>query len=280
MLTQMPPCLFYFPLKIMLVDDNVDYLALCKNKIRVNPIEISNKPLELINGLDYLNIDIKSFIKEFIDNEFSVDYSAIDSFVKKYINLNKTGILITDYDMPEINGLELCSKFEQTNLIKILLTAEYNITDAMEAVNSKQIDYYLPKGSNEKLLKAIDTVQLKFFQQISKSICQMTGAENMPFLIDDNYINIFNKIIKDNNITTYFILNSFGCYYLANATNKYVLSIYSNSDLEELSDELSINNLKSRQQIPSCKSILTDNVEFLTCSQYGDYFYHLENVAK
>ena len=283
MTMQNPPCLFYFPLKIMVVDDDKNYLISCKNKIQFNQVELSDKPLDVMNQLVAIEIDIKSFIKEYVTNEFSVNYSTIASFVEKYNTSNEIGILITDYQMPEINGIDLCTKFERTNLIKILLTGEYQIDDAIEALNNKQIDYYLPKNLDGKLLTAINNLHIKFFNLATNNICQMLDVKNLPFLRDNDYIAIFDSIIKNNNITTYFALNNYGCYYMENTDNKFVLSIYNNEDLAELKDEyltqsLPAEQVKSNKIIPSCRSLLTNNIEFLTCSQQGDYSYCLEKI--
>ncbi len=280
MLKQNSICLFYFPLKIMIVDDNTDYLILCKNKIHLNQIYTSSQPLNIVDNMKPISINIKSLVKEWVDSEFSIDYAAIIDFIMQYDLSNDIGILITDYKMPEINGIDLCKKFDHTDLLKVLLTGEYQIEEAIDALNDKHIDYYIPKKLDNKLIAAIENLQYKFFNHITYNICQIINTSDLPFISNKDFLAIFNDIICDNSIISYVMLNNYGCCYLKSTTNEFILSIYSETDIDELSIEYSNSSqIKTKQMIPSARSLLMNDVEFITCSYSNNYYYNLEDVT-
>lgn len=182
--------------------------------------------------------------------------------------------------MPKINGIELCNKLTYNNLIKILLTGKYEIRDGLNALNNKQIDYYLPKSQDAEILTVIQKTQHKFFANLTHDVLEITGCNELCFLKDTNYVNLFNHIITENKITTYFLLNNSGCYYLSNESHRYVLTVYTKQSLDEVIADyaISITQIVNEQRIPSYNAISQNQVKMLPYTQTGNYYYCLEEV--
>lgn len=275
------PNLFYFPLKVALVDDDEDYLLCTRDKILPNAVTMFSEPEQAIDNLTPFKLVAKDLTIEYVEGELNLNYDAIAKLVYDYMISTYVGILITDYDMPNINGIELCNKFIYTGLIRILLTGEYDALAAIEALNNKQIDYYLPKYQDYKILTTIINTQDKFFANITNNIIQMLNCNDLAFLIDSGYANIFNRITECNSITSYFILNNYGSYCLFNNKHKFILSIYNNLALEEIIADYALSSIEAiteRQMIPCGRSLIKDVIRLVPCVQDGDYYYHLELV--
>ncbi len=71
----------------------------------------------------------------------------------------RTAILIVDYDMPGLNGLELARRLKSKLAIKVmLLTGEADQQTAITAFNQGEIDRFLPKSAadcNERLIQYV-----------------------------------------------------------------------------------------------------------------------------
>ena len=273
--------LFMFPLKTMIVDDDNDYLDLLSKQLKNLNYSIFNSPEEIIKNLDPIHIKINYFLEDNFIGIRDLHYSNIQQFVKNYEN--KQGILIADYNMPNINGIELLTKYYHTTLRKILLTNTFTIEEAINALHKKHINYYLPKERIHILLDVIKEQQLIFFEEITQNIINVlnsNNANNLKFLSDKIYINIFNKICQKYDIKKYYIINSYGNYYLESDTNKYIFSIYDKDDLIEIAKDFSEDskyNVQNGNLIPSY--CFSDQSKLLGAEKHGNYSYCIESVV-
>ncbi len=271
--------LFYFPLNIMIVDDDIDYLSLLQQQLKSVTVSIYNSPLEAIKNIEPININIRYFLEDNFSRINDLSYKSIEKFVKSYGN--KQGVLISDYNMPNINGVELLSKYSDTDLIKILLTNVYTINEAVNALNKRLINYYLPKEKTSILLNVIREHQKILFQNITKDILSFLDVDSLKFLFDKRYIYIFNNICQKHNIKKYYILNSYGSYYLENETDKFIFSIYNPTDLFEVAKEIpgdKKHNVEQGELIPSYFFSEATEYKLIKAQKYGNYSYCIEKI--
>lgn len=271
--------LFNFPLNITIVDNDLDYLNLLQQQLKNTTLSVYSSPLEAITNIAPLNINIKDFLEEKFIGIQDLNYKNIENFVKTH--KKEQGILIVDYDMPEINGIELFSKYNNPDLIKILLTNVYTIEKAVNALHKKLINYYLPKERINILLDVIKELQNMFFDNLTRHIISFLDTSTLGFLFDKIYINIFNSICQQYNIKKYYILNSYGSYYLEDATNKFIFSIYNSTDLLEIAKEVPEHKKHDVEQgnlIPSYCSDEDSEYKLINANKQGDYSYCLEKI--
>lgn len=271
--------LFNFPLNITIVDNDLDYLNLLQQQLKNTTLSVYSSPIDAMTKIAPLNINIKDFLEEKFIGIQDLNYKNIEYFVKT--DKNEQGILIVDYDMPEINGIELFSKYNNPDLIKILLTNAYTIEEAVNALNKKLINYYLPKERIRILLDVIKEQQNMFFDNITRHIISFLDTGSLSFLFDKIYIDIFNKICQQYNIKKYYILNSYGNYYLEDTTNKFIFSIYNSTDLLEIAKEVPEHKKHDVEQgnlIPSYCSDEATEYKLINAKKQGDYSYCLEKI--
>lgn len=220
----------------------------------------------------------KYFLEENFVGIADLNYKNIAEFVASCAD--KHGILIADYDMPDIDGIELLNNYADTNLIKILLTSAYSYKKATQALNKKLIDYYLAKNDLTKLPEAISEQQRIFFSKISKNVMSFLDTSGLNFLVDKAYLHIFNNTCQQYNIEKYYILNSYGHYYLENLHAKWVFSIYNSNDLASIAQEVAEDNrydVECGNLIPSHFS-LNKEYTLINAEKYGNYSYCVERV--
>jgi signal transduction histidine kinase/ligand-binding sensor domain-containing protein/DNA-binding response OmpR family regulator len=103
------------------------------------------------------NDDLRVYLKALFDSEFQVVVATngLDA-LKKVLEL-QPDLIISDINMPGMNGLELCKKIKQNlktlHIPVILLTARAAAVQELEGLQTGADDY-IPKPFNSKILKA------------------------------------------------------------------------------------------------------------------------------
>jgi ActR/RegA family two-component response regulator len=273
--------LFYFPLNTIIVDDDTDFLKIIASNLTDIPVSTYNSTNEILTKINPIDISVKNFIEDNFAGISDLNYENIKDFVENCKEVH--GIIISDYDMSKIsniNGIELLSTMCDTDLIKILLTSVYTIEDAVNALNKGIIDYYLPKDRIHIISHVINELHTKFFYNITKNVMKIIHKNRLKFFNDKDYLKIFNSICNQYKVNKYFILNSYGGYYLENSKEKFIFTIFHKDDLNDISNELipsKKNDVKNGKLIPSYFSDNFGEYTLIRAKKEGDYYYSVEN---
>lgn len=301
------PILFY-PLKVLFVDDNNDVLASYKDNFTDKfPMAVTNSPITALSMLQKNNYPqlllqnicesqpttIDEGEQEHLQNLLNV----VNRIAKDPSKYNNYQILITDYDMPEINGIDLCNKFSNTPVIKILLTGKYDLSSAMKARNNNVIDCYINKGDNDTIEQINDYVvrlTYKYFVTLTDRILSIVRPSKLDFLFDINFAELINSKIKELDITEYYMLNESGSFFLSNNHKKYALIVYNNDALNEFCEMFEnepivkglVAYVKKRKLIPFFginkypENIPLNDWENMFCNanKHFDYFWNLIQI--
>ena len=269
--------LFYKPLSIIVVDDDKNVLINIKQQFSNREVFTFTDTDDLQSNIKPLMIHTNDFLTEFFQNTISLNYNKIKYLFDTISNYHS--ILIADFSMPKLNGLDLISKYNNTEMINILLTNIYPLNSILDALNQKLIDYFLPKDDIVNILEVVNNLECKFLTNFTKNILKCLSKEELVFLNDKNFIDIFDKVISKYKITNYCLLNAYGAYYLDNGVDKYILSIYSNSDLEDFSRDYTGDlkrNIIEGNVIPSYFS--NDGNSFVNAQKSYNYSYSIEKI--
>jgi CheY-like chemotaxis protein len=186
---------FRFPIAILLVDDDKDVIdnaaqtffyrlpghivykmhsAKAAIKLaRAQPLQFQPLPSE---------IDFNSFAPrgEVVFNTDSL--SNLDILAE---HAKQIGIVVVDYDMPEMSGVEFAKEIEELSLPKILLTGKATHDDAIEAFNARQIDRYVSKDESkslEKLISFVLELQREQFSKFNMQFISLLGDGHFSYL--------------------------------------------------------------------------------------------------
>jgi CheY-like chemotaxis protein len=96
-------------------------------------------------------------------------------------------VLVIDYAMPQMNGLQFCQAVQHLPCKKIMFTGEGDEKVAVDAFNRGLIDRFLKKGDDDaldRLESEILDLQQQFFSGQSESLRQLLVLHSFSFLSD------------------------------------------------------------------------------------------------
>ena len=250
-----PVC--YFPSKIMLVDDSKDFLINFSLQLsEMLDYQLYNSPQQALEALQQmppqqalhqrcLSEQIETVGCPLTTQSFNFDLSAIHSLAYNPRRFSETTVVIIDYAMPGINGIELCEQLVDIPVSKILLTGRADEKTAIAAFNDGLIDTYVQKNDPDIITKVnrnILQLQKRHFQEMSLSTVNMLSINGLQCLQDRKFAEFFEQLCQQLNIVEYYLTEMSGSFLLLDShANASCLIIKSQQDLEYCR-ELAIDN--------------------------------------
>ncbi len=220
----------YFPTTVLFLDDKIDELTGIKISLQRNLVcKLYRDPL---TALRYLTNEYqpKPFFKRWVSNlkdidrendpthsYIDIDLYAIHREIYATDRFEEISVVIVDYDMPKMNGLEFCKKIKNSSIKKLMLTGVADESLAVRAFNEGIIDHFVGKGERnftEHLNKAIAELQYAYFHDLSSMISKNIGSNPYSCLSDPEFIKFFANIRQERSIVEYYLVNDSGCFLL------------------------------------------------------------------
>lgn len=120
-------------------------------------------------------------------------------------------VLVVDYSMPQMNGIELCEALRHLPCKKILFTGVADEKVAVDAFNRGLIDRYIKKSDEDALdrLEAeIVALQREFFTCCSAPLRDLLQLHNYSFVGDAAFADQVALVLKEHRIVEYYIFPS------------------------------------------------------------------------
>lgn len=171
------PCLFY-PTTVVFVDDNHRFIDELLFNIDLNS-NVSKTFSQAEKALAWfldsaLAADIDECFSSVIEQDehqpaksnVSLDLTCLNSLINNRQNIHHPSVLVIDYDMPGMTGIELCKKIKNHPVKKVLITGQADHKIAVDAFNQGLIDRFILKGSDDfysDLQSVIDDVNYVVF---------------------------------------------------------------------------------------------------------------------
>ena len=122
--------------KILFVDDDKDQISSLQKAINLSGMDCivytdAQKALEEINmDVKRDTYNLNNIVQLFKNNKYKKQISTV----------------ISDYSMPELNGVELLNQINNKDIYKILYTGVADEKEGIKALNKDNIDVYYHKG--------------------------------------------------------------------------------------------------------------------------------------
>lgn len=259
--------LFFYPAQIVFIDDNPDFLAslgtIFSNEYNVKLFDDAQEALNYINAP--VNTTQKKATPELCGDS--------DKWVKQVLNHShmtrrndgrdmEISVIVADFSMPGLNGIEFCKKIHNQAIKKILLTGHATPSDAVNAFNENIIHYYIKKSDEsmlEQLTNALIKLQHAYFQDLTSHIKNSAVDVNTPFFTDAVLAEYFQTVCRELDIKEYFYLSTPSRFTLRSRTgSESICLIYTEEDIAEhlkiLEEEDApielIKGIASRQFVP------------------------------
>jgi len=224
--SSIPTC--YFPSTTLFLDDSRDFLL--------------NFVLQLDEGVAYRIFDAPSRALDYIHNktcEFDLlsrsragqvenrhlsatksaklELAAIHAEVYNPHRFSEVSVVVVDYAMPGMDGLEFCRRIENNNIKKILLTGQADEKLAIAAFNEGLIHRYIKKSdanASELITRSIYELQLQYFQAMSEMIVRMLSISSPSALYDKTFTQFFRQLCAEKNIVEYYLADKSGSFFM------------------------------------------------------------------
>jgi CheY-like chemotaxis protein len=267
-MTAVLPC--FYPTTTVLIDDDSYTL-----KKLVANLALENYPHKAFydprQGLEFINQDHyrETFVdrlttsdeEEIFDNIFFDTKSLLKEFSspKRY---DQVSVVVIDYEMPGMNGLEVSQGIENPFVKRILLTGVADESVAVDAFNRGLISSYVKKQDHnfiDHLKQAIQKAQRAYFQEIFHIPLRMLEKRyGSTALIEPAFIDYFNDIIGTHHIEEYYLIDGTGSFFLIDEGQKFYSLITYDDNLAE-----ACRNSHSAELLPPDKKNAIEQHELL-----------------
>lgn len=262
--------LCYYPTHVAFIDDDAYLLDAIKLALggKFSCITYTDPTKALNHANEFKKLEWGS-----IANDADLYHSESDQLIKNALNIsakkmennsryNEVSVVVVDYDMPEMNGLDFCRLLKNPNIKKIMLTGRIGADEAVQAFNEGLINYYISKSDSsltDKLRTAIENMQVQYFLDISSSVKIKAIDNNHSLFIDSKLSEYIEKKLEEFQVDEYYFLTHPNRYLLKSVNGDYsTLFIYSRYDLnqqievikEEAGPKELIDALKTGRYVP------------------------------
>ncbi len=261
----------FFPSTVVFVDDNESFLRGILEIVNINNISYkiitdSRKALDFVNNsLDNNFLDLANLtnVEEKVDSNDKSVFININKIHNEIYDVNrfaKISVIVADYSMPGINGVDFFSKIKNLSVQKILLTGVADEKIAIDAFNNGYINKFIKKGSlnfDEELINAIQKSVNQYFSIYTIDLLKHMSLMDCNHLRDPVFANFFYNTCLNRNYIEYYMLDTFGSYlFLTENGQPFLLSVTNENEMDKLiqiaidsgdAQEEVLNSLKSRE---------------------------------
>jgi CheY-like chemotaxis protein len=215
--------LFYYPTTTIYIDDNKDFLNSLTMKASSGSFKTFTDPHE---GLVYIESVYKQSDNFFRGEPLSPNVDSAFNLVipqnricQKLNTLNRfaePSVIVVDFSMPHLNGLDLCAQISNPNAKKILLTGVANEKQAIHALNSDLVDFYIGKNEDDilaRLSSIIATLNNRYFMDLNP-LSNQEAAKHVPYIFDSEFADYFEQICENLEVVEYYYVTNPGGFLL------------------------------------------------------------------
>ena len=138
----------------------------------------------------------------------SIDLDLIYRIVMNRHRFDMPAVLVIDYAMPQMNGVEFCQAVQGLPCKKILLTGQADEKIAIDAFNRKLIDCFIKKNDPDALnqLEAeIVKLQKEFFHSQTSTLKDLLSRHSYSFLTDPTLGALVGQLCSFYNFEEYYL---------------------------------------------------------------------------
>jgi len=219
--------LFKYPVTIVWIDDDLLFLKTIKRTLgKYCSIKTFNDPeegIQFIKSYSPFLSKIK-FLRACTEHESydTLSHMPVDLNIKKLSELflntdryDEISILVVDYKMPGMDGIEVCRFLKNFQMKKILLTGEADHPKAVNAFNEGIIDRYIRKDTqnlSDQIKEHINSLNQQYFYENTRLLLSHLEVEQRLPVSDPVFISFFNKLCEERKIKEYYLIDKYGSF--------------------------------------------------------------------
>lgn len=149
---------------------------------------------------------------------------------------DEVSVVVVDYDMPELDGLSLCARINDSHVKKVLLTGMFNDKSIVDAFDKGLVDGYIEKGDRnlvDKILAFLQQHQYAYFSEMKRQF--YASDVNLPsFMSDAVFAQFYLALCERLKIREYYLtVSPAGMLMMGNSNDDYYhLLVYTEDELK------------------------------------------------
>ena len=237
---------FYHPSTVMLVDDNQRFLENFSMQLDQNLAVIydhsARRALQLLEqhnsgkGLEQRCFSWQQGRGSNNDYLLRLDVALIEKEISNPDRFAEVAVVVVDYDMPEMSGLDFCKQLSGQRIKKILLTGVGDEKIAVKAFNEGIIDRFLMKSDPDieaRINQTIHELQQQYFNEVSRLIQGSLALKSPEFLVDQAFSDFLFMLMAEHQIVEYYYVEDPEGFLLVSDQGKLArLLVYSDESLQ------------------------------------------------
>jgi CheY-like chemotaxis protein len=221
----MIPCCFH-PTRVVVIDDNDRFLRRLDSNLSYDQATYlyythPEKALDFLHA-QHLNPFSHRYVCN-VDEEawehrrLDVNVCDLHHEIYRPERFTQVSVVVVDYAMPDMTGLEFCQQLKNPHIQKILLTGEADEEMAVQAFNQGLIHHYIRKQAPDMvpcLQKAIDEAQWRYFTKLSQVMIEAIEAVYVVdhALTDPHFHTFFKRLMHENRFCEAYLCETMGSF--------------------------------------------------------------------
>lgn len=242
---------YFFPTTVVFVDDNPKFLRSLALELPEDlaylTFENAETALERINRSPAAPPLYQRCFSQYAGGEsgsgqqlIHLDLSQIELEISNTERFREVSVVVVDFDMPVMDGLELCRRITNPRIRKVLFTGVADEKIAVQAFNAGIIDRFIIKSQPdavESVRRAVLELQQRYFDAISETLRATLMLNPPPFLTDPAVERLFADLRKEHKLVEYYLVaNPGGFLSLTDEGELYRLVVLSEAELAAQAD--------------------------------------------
>lgn len=245
----------YFPTTTLFVDDSATFLD--NLSLQLSPdlaYKLWDSPtaaLRAINSTASRMSLVQKFCSEYqyvddlsLSNRvINIDLDRIHREVYDEHRFEEIAVVVVDFAMPELDGLEFCKGIKDPSIKKVLLTGKADERIAVRAFNEGLIDRFIRKSEGAALVALNDVIaqlQAEHFQLVENGLAEALAVGAHRFLHEPIFAGLFENICRDRRIVESYLCSNPQGMLLLDATGRGSLLIVQTEEEMQAQHEVAL----------------------------------------
>lgn len=210
---------YQFPTTVVLVDDDAAFLAnfslALDAALSFRLFDSAAAALAYLNRADQPSPLYQRCLSHYrdavgcsvADQLIRLDVSALAREIGNPDRFGEVSVVIVDYDMPGMDGLELCRRLRHSRIKRLLLTGVGDERVAVKAFNAGLIDRFISKSERnlaEEVNAAVRELQSRYFRDVQRTLRESLNLEAPPFMRDPVFAAYFHGLLREHGYVEYY----------------------------------------------------------------------------